>query len=85
MYADKIVPGGGTVDRETIDRLASLADSSYELSFVLALAIASSPPGELSGDQMDALTELSFKIQINIAEMREILAPAPDQLTTVQN
>ena len=74
--------GGRSVDRETIDRLASLAGSSYELSWVLALAIASSPPGDLSGDQMDALTDLSYKILINIAEMREILAPAPDQPTT---
>jgi hypothetical protein len=66
-------------------RLASLVDSSYELSCVLALAIASSPRGELSGNQMDALTDLSYQTLINIAEMREILALAPDQLTTGQN
>ena len=80
-----ILVGGRSVDRETIDRLASLANTSYELSCVLALAVASSPPGELTGDQMDALTDLSYKILINIAEMREILAPAPDQPTTGQN
>ena len=66
-------------------RLASLVDSSYELSCALALAIASSPRGELSGNQMDALTDLSYQTLINIAEMREILASRPDQLTTGQN
>ena len=49
------------VDDEKLRRLASLVDSSYALSSVLALAIASSPPGELSPDQMDVLTDLSYK------------------------
>lgn len=68
------------VDDETLGRLASLVDSSYALSSVLALAIASSPPGELSPDQMDVLTDLSYKILINIAETRETLAQVSDKL-----
>jgi hypothetical protein len=73
------------VGGETIDRLASLVDSSYELSCILTLAVASSPPGELSPYEMDVLTDLSYRMLINIAEMRETLAQASDQLTTGQN
>jgi hypothetical protein len=69
------------VDGETIDRLASLIDSSYDLSCVLTLVVASSPPGELSPEQMDVVTALSHKVLTNIAEMRETLAKASDQLT----
>ena len=64
------------VDRERISRLASLVDSTYELSYVLALALASSPPGKLSPDEMDALTGLSHQILNNIAEIKESLAQA---------
>ena len=68
------------VDDEKLRRLASLVDSSYVLSSVLALAVASSPPGELSPDQMDVLTVLSYKILVDIAELRETLAQVSDNL-----
>jgi hypothetical protein len=68
------------VDDEKLGRLASLVDSSYALSSVLALAVASSPPGELSPDQMDVLTVLSYKILVDIAELRETLAQVSDKL-----
>jgi hypothetical protein len=67
------------VDNETLGRLASLVDSSYALSSVLALAVVSSPPGKLSPDEMDALTDLSYRLLINIDELRESLAQVFDQ------
>ena len=67
------------VDREMIGRLASLVDSSYELSCLITLTVAASPPGELSPGDMDALTELCYKMLLNHNEMREILANASRQ------
>jgi hypothetical protein len=46
------------------------------LSFALSLALASSPPGELSYEEMNAITDLSYKILTNLGEMREILGQA---------
>ena len=68
------------VDCETMGRLASLADSLHALSCVLALTIASTPPGEISDGEMDTLTDLSYKILLNIDELRETLAQVADQL-----
>jgi hypothetical protein len=68
------------VNDEMLGRLASLVESTYALSSVLALAIASSPPGKLSPEQMDVLTELSYKILVDIAQTREILAHVSDKL-----
>ena len=73
------------LDRETTGRLESLVDSSYNLSCVLTLVVTSSPPGELSPEQMDVVTTLSHKILTNLAEMRETLAQASDPLTNGQN
>jgi hypothetical protein len=66
-----MMPG---VDDETIGLLMSLVDSTYALSCVLTLAVASAPPGELSPDEMNALTDLSYKILNNIVELRKTLA-----------
>jgi hypothetical protein len=73
------------VNGETIDQLPTPPPTPPELTRVLTLVVASYPPGELSPDQMDALTVLSHKILTNIAEMRETLAQASDQLTNWQN
>jgi len=63
-----------TVDRETINQLVSMINSSYELSFLITLTFASTPPGEFSPDQMDALTDICYKM-LNIQDkMKEILA-----------
>ena len=70
-----MMPG---VDDETIGPLMSLVDSTYALSCVLTLAVASSPPGELSPDEMNALTDLSYKILNNIIELRKTLAQVSD-------
>ena len=73
------------LDRETMGRLASLADSSHALSCVLALTVASTPPGEISDGEMDTLTDLSYKILLNIDELRETLAQVADQLSAGWN
>jgi hypothetical protein len=61
------------VDRETIGQLKPMVDSSYELSSLLTLMLASSPPGELSPSQMDAFTDLAYEILTIQKKMREIL------------
>ena len=59
---------------ETIDRITALIESSRALSGVLALVLASTPPGELSASEIDALTELSYKIHLNLDQLEEIWA-----------
>ena len=55
------------------------ADLLHALSCVLALTVASTPPGEISPGEMDTLTNLSYKILLNIDELRETLAQVADQ------
>jgi hypothetical protein len=62
------------IDGETLGRLTSLVESAHELSCVLTLIAASTPPGELTGRDMDALTDLSYKILQNLDQLREALA-----------
>jgi hypothetical protein len=63
-------------NRVILTRLGPLVDASYALSFALSLALASSPPGELSHEEMNAITDLSYKILTNLGEMREVLGQA---------
>ncbi|MGZ8402766.1 MAG: hypothetical protein ACXWVR_05700 [Rhodoplanes sp.] len=63
-------------NRVILTRLGPLVDASYALSFALSLALASSPPGELSYEEMNAITDLSYKILTNLGEMRKILGQA---------
>ena len=60
-------------DREIIDQLKPMIDSSCELSSLLALMLASSPPGEISPSQMNAFTELAYGILTIQKRMREVL------------
>lgn len=62
------------VDNETLGRLTSLVDSSHELSCALTLIAASTPPGEFTGRDMDALADLSYRILQNLDQLREALA-----------
>ena len=64
------------VDREAIDQLKSMVDSSCALSMLLTLALASSPPGEFSPSQMDVFTNLANEILTIQKKMREILVTA---------
>jgi len=69
------------LEGETIDRIAALIESSRALSGVLALVLASTPPGELSASEMDAVTDLSYKIHVNLDHLQEIWAQVSAELT----
>ena len=84
---DLVFPGalrlGATMaclEGETIDRIATLIESSRALSGVLALVLASTPRGELSASEMDALTDLSYNIRLNLDQLNEIWAQVSDEL-----
>ncbi len=68
------------LEGETIDRIVALIKSSRALSGVLALVLASTPPGELSASEIDALTDLSYKIHLNLDQLEEIWAQVSDEL-----
>ena len=68
------------LEGETIDRIATLIESSRALSGVLALVLASTPRGELSASEMDALTDLSYNIRLNLDQLNEIWAQVSDEL-----
>ena len=55
------------LEEEIIERTAALVESLYALSGVLALALASTPRGEISACEIDALTDLSYKIHLNLS------------------
>ena len=73
------------LEGETIDRIAALIKSSRALSGVLALVLASTPPGELSASEIDALTDLSYNIRLNLDQLEEIWAQVSDELTKERN
>ena len=60
------------LEEEIIERTAALVESLHALSGVLALALASTPRGEISACKIDALTDLSYKIHLNLSELEEI-------------
>ena len=67
------------LEGETIDRIAALIESSRALSGVLTLVLASTPPGELSAIEIDALTDLSYKIHLNLDQLDEIWVQVGDE------
>ena len=69
------------LEGETIDRIAALIKSTRALSGVLALVLASTPPGELSASELDALTDLSYEIHLKLDQLQEIWAQVPDGQT----
>jgi hypothetical protein len=64
------------LEGESIDRITALIESSRALSGVLALMLASTPSGELSASEMDAFTELSYLIHLNLDQLEKIWAQA---------
>jgi hypothetical protein len=86
---DLLFPGALAVEAmmegETIDRIAALIESSRTLSSVLALVIASTPLGELSGSEIDALTDLSYKIHLDLDRLKEIWAQVSNELNRGQS
>jgi hypothetical protein len=73
------------LEGDTIDRIAALIESTRALNGVLALVLASTPPGELSANEMDALTDLSYKIHLDLDQLNEIWEQASDELTRGHN
>ena len=73
------------LDGEIMDRIAALTESSRALSGILALVLASTPGGELSASEMDALTDLSYKIHLNLDQLSEIWLQVSDELTRGRN
>ena len=66
------------LEGEIADRIAALIRSSRALSGVLALVLASTPGGELSASEMDALTDLSYKIYLDLDQLEEVWAKVSD-------
>ena len=66
------------LEGEIADRIAALIRSSRALSGVLALVLASTPGGELSASEMDALTDLSYKIYLDLDQLEEIWSQVSD-------
>ena len=73
------------MEGETIDRIAALIESMRALSGVLALVLASTPPGGLSANEMDALTDLSYEIHLNLDQLQKLWAQVSDELTKTRN
>ena len=69
----------GYVDREIISELKTMIASSYDLSLLLTLAFASTPPGKLSPHQTDALVDLCYEMLAIQEKMKEIVASQPGQ------
>ena len=49
------------------------------------MVLASTPPGKLSASEIDALTDLSYKIHLDLDQLNEIWAQASDELTRGHN
>lgn len=64
------------LEGEAIDQITALVESSRALSGVLALMLASTPSGELSASEMDALTELSYLLHLDLDQLEKIWAQA---------
>ena len=64
------------LEGEVIDRITALIESSRALSGVLALTLSSTPGGEVSASEMDALSELSYLIHLDLDQLEKIWAQA---------
>ena len=69
------------LEGKIIDRTAALVESLHALSGVLALALASTPRGEISACQIDALTDLSYKIHVDLDQLKDIWAQPSEERT----
>ena len=66
------------LERTIINHITPLIVSSLALSSALVLALASTPHGELSASEIDALTDLSYKLHLSLDQLEEIWAQASD-------
>ena len=47
--------------------------------------LASTPPGKLSASKIDALTDLSYEIHLNLDQLQKLWAQVSDELTKAHN
>jgi hypothetical protein len=66
---------------EEFDQIAALIGSSRALSSVLALMLAGTPHMEISASELDALTDLSYKIHLNLSQLEEIWVHVANEQT----
>jgi hypothetical protein len=69
------------LEGEKVDQIAGLIDSSRALSSVLALILAGTPHTEVSTSELDALTDLSYQIHLNLSQLEEIWAQVSNEQT----
>ena len=73
------------LEKEIIDRIAALIETSHALSGVLALALASTPREEISASEIDALADLSYKIHVDLDHLEKIWAQVSEDRTKGRN
>lgn len=80
MFNGALSCGGydGVLGTDKINHITPLIVSSLALSSALVLALASTPHGELSASEIDALTDLSYKLHLSLDQLEEIWAQASD-------
>jgi hypothetical protein len=69
------------LEGEKFDQIAALIGSSRALSSVLALMLAGTPHMEISASELDALTDLSYKIHLNLSQLEEIWVHVANEQT----
>lgn len=69
------------LEGEVTEQIAVLIESLRALSGVLALVLASTPPEELSANELDALTDLSYEIHLKLGQLEEIWAQVRNEQT----
>jgi len=67
------------LEGKIVNRIGALVDSSHALSGALALLLASTPRGKISASEIDTLTDLSYKIRLNLNQLQEIWAQVSDE------
>jgi hypothetical protein len=69
------------LEGKKFDQIAALIESSQALSGVLALMLAGTPHTEISASEIDALTDLSYQIHLNLSQLEEIWAQVSSMQT----
>lgn len=69
------------LEGEKVDQITALLKSSRALSSILALMLAGTPHTEVSASKLDALTDLSYQIHLNLSQLEEIWAQVSSMQT----
>jgi len=73
------------LEGEKFDQMAALIESSRALSGALALMLAGTPHMEISASELDAFTDLSYQIHLNLSQLEEIWTQVANELTRERN